>query len=114
MESTHNQIISKETLSNLKDLRRDCKGMKKAFLKESTRQSDPLVKTFYKSIAASFVNAELISSWVELSLVAINNLGKTVDKLSNKQRCDYTRKERENQKKKTVSGHRKIIQKRQK
>lgn len=110
MESTHNQIISKETLSNLKDLRRDCKGMKKAFLKESTRQSDPLVKTFYKSIAASFVNAELISSWVELSLVAINNLGKTVDKLSNKQRRDTPRKDHGNQKKRTRAGL-KIIQK---
>jgi len=113
MESTHNQIISKETLSNLKDLRKDCKGMKKAFLKESTRQSDPLVKTFYKSIAASFVNAELISSWVELSLVAINNLGKTVDKLSNKQRRDATRKDQGNQKKRTRTGL-KIIQKNKK
>jgi hypothetical protein len=113
MESTHNQIISKETLSNLKDLRKDCKGMKKAFLKESTRQSDPLVKTFYKSIAASFVNAELISSWVELSLVAINNLGKAVDKLSNKQRHDTPRKDQGNQKKRTRAGL-KIIQKNKK
>ncbi|MFZ1076829.1 MAG: hypothetical protein WAN47_05310 [Nitrosotalea sp.] len=73
--------------------------MKDAFLKESTHESDPLVKTFYKSIAASFVNAELISSWVELSLVAINNLGKAIDKLPNKQRCDTPRKELGNQKK---------------
>ena len=93
MVSTHNQIISEETLSNLKDLRKDCKGMKEAFLIESTQQSDPLVKTLYKSIAASFVNAELISSWVELSLVSINKLGKTIDKLPNNQRCYTPRKE---------------------
>jgi hypothetical protein len=82
--------------------------MKEAFLKESTQQSDPLVKTFYKSIAASFVNAELISSWVELSLVAINNLGKTIDKLPNKQRCDATRKEYVNQKKRARTSIRKL------
>ncbi len=111
MVSTHNQIINEETLSNLKDLRRDCKCMKEAFLKESTHESDPLVKTFYKSIAASFVNAELISSWVELSLVAINNLGKTIDKLPNKQRYDTTRKEHGNQEKRTKIGYRKTIQK---
>ena len=99
MGSIHNQIISEETLSNLKDLRKDCKGMKKAFLKESTQQSDPLVKTLYKSIAASFVNAELISSWVELSLVAINKLGKTIDKSPNNQRYYTPRKEHRNQKK---------------
>jgi hypothetical protein len=97
-------MISEETLSNLKDLRKDCKCMKEAFLKESTHQSDPLVKTFYKSIAASFVNAELISSWVELSFVAINNLGKTIDKLPNKKRCDATRKEHSNQKKRAKTS----------
>jgi hypothetical protein len=75
--------------------------MKEAFLKESTQQSDPLIKTFYKSIAASFVNAELISSWVEVAFVAINNLGKTIDKSPNKQRCNASRKEHENQSKRT-------------
>lgn len=110
MGSTHNQIINEETLSNLKNLRNDCKGMKEAFLKESTHQSDPLVKTLYKSIAASFVNAELISSWVELSLVAINKLGKTIDKLPNNQRYCTTRKDQGNQKKRTRAGL-KIIQK---
>ncbi|MGB9002879.1 MAG: hypothetical protein WCC52_03625 [Nitrosotalea sp.] len=113
MVSTHNQIISEETLSNLKDLRKDCKGMKEAFLIESTQQSDPLVKTLYKSIAASFVNAELISSWVELSLVSINKLGKTIDKLPNNQRCYTPRKEHGNQKKRTGAGL-KIIQKNKK
>jgi hypothetical protein len=108
MGSTHNQIISEETLSNLKDLRKDCKCMKEAFLKESTQQSDPQIKTFYKSIAASFVNAELISSWVEVALVAINNLGKTIDRLPNKQRCDDQRKEHSNQKKRARTSIRKL------
>ncbi len=59
--------------------------MKDAFLIESSRETDPLTKTLYKSLAASFVNAELISSWIELSLVAINDLGKSIERIPNKQ-----------------------------
>ncbi|MDE1830451.1 MAG: hypothetical protein KGI25_09020 [Thaumarchaeota archaeon] len=67
--------------------------MKKAFLTESSRETNPLTKTLYKSLAATFVNAELISSWIELSLVAINNLGKAVDNVPSKQEFNSTRKE---------------------
>ena len=94
----HSQIISEETLSNLKDWRADCKCMKDAFLTESSRETDPLTKTLYKSLAASFVNAELISSWIELSLVTINDLGKTVNNMPNKQKVNSVNKETANPK----------------
>lgn len=67
--------------------------MKKAFLTESFRETDPLAKTFYKSLAASFVNAELISSWIELSFAAINNLEKTIDNMPDKQELCSIKKE---------------------
>ena len=89
----HSQIISKETLSNLKDWRADCKCMKDAFLTELSREADPLTKTLYKSLAASFVNAELISSWIELSFIAINDLGMAVDNIPNKQEFNSIKKE---------------------
>ncbi|MDE1766439.1 MAG: hypothetical protein KGI27_09260 [Thaumarchaeota archaeon] len=93
MESTSSQAISKETLSNLKDWRADCKYMKNAFLAESSRETDQLTKTLYKSLAASFVNAELISSWIELSFAAINDLGKTVDNIHDKREPRSPKKE---------------------
>ncbi len=98
MVSTRSQAISEETLSNLKDWRDDCRCMKKAFLTESSKETNPLTKTLYKSLAASFVNAELISSWIELSLVAINDLGKTVDNIQDGQKLNSVKKDLSNTK----------------
>ncbi len=108
MASTHSQIISKETLSNLKDWRADCKCMKDAFLSELSRENDPLTKTLYKSLAASFVNAELISSWIELSLVAINDLGKAVSNTPNKQEFNLMKKKLLNSRSSRIK-HTKVI-----
>ncbi|HKU33095.1 MAG TPA: hypothetical protein VJR22_04555 [Candidatus Nitrosotalea sp.] len=90
------QIINKKALSNLKNWRADCQDMKKALLTESTRETDPSTKILYKFLAASFVNAELISSWIELSFVAINDLGKTVDNIPNRQEFNSIKKELSN------------------
>lgn len=89
----HSQIINKKALDNLKNWRTDCRYMKKALLTESTRETDPSTKILYKFLAASFVNAELISSWIELSFVAINDLGKTVDNIPNRQEFNSIKKE---------------------
>ena len=93
MEFMRRQMISKEDLSNLKNWRADCKCMKKAFLEESSKETDPSTKILYKTLAASFVNAELISSWLELSFVAINDLGVIIDSIPNKQEFNSIKKE---------------------
>ena len=90
MGSIASPIINKETLSDLKEWRADCKCVKDAFLAQVSRETDPLAKTLYRSLAASFVNAELISSWIELSLVAINDLGKAVGNTPNSQKPSST------------------------
>ncbi|MGI0047693.1 MAG: hypothetical protein ACREBB_10985 [Nitrosotalea sp.] len=82
--------------------------MKDAFLAELSRETNPLTKTIYKSLAASFVNAELISSWIELSFIAINDLGMTVDNIPNKQEFNSIKKELLNsvsQNKTSTKGH---------
>lgn len=90
-----NPIISDKAFSILKQLSKEFAELKNIGVPELEKEKNKKWKAVYLSLLYSISNFELLTSFLELSFIAINNLGNAIDKLPDEQEFNSVREELE-------------------